>query len=146
MIDRKTESDIKVLKGFLEFWMKFHSMYNDIITKDLITSEDENKFLETKTLIKDKYDALKNNLDFKYMPHTRLTDPVNDILALNSIRFMAEKNMKKLNDDWKDSYIFLNNILEHLDNKKRRLGHFNAVGVYFKRFLDRKRFSQEDSI
>ncbi len=26
MIDKKTESDIKAIKGFLEFWVKFHSI------------------------------------------------------------------------------------------------------------------------
>ncbi len=72
------------------------------------------------------------------MPHTRLTDPAGDILALSGIRFMSEKNMRKANDDWKDSYIFLNNILERLKNKKRRLGQFNPVGVLFKRAIERK--------
>ena len=80
---------------------------------------------------------MKNNLEFKYMPHARLTDPVNDILSLNTIRLMSEKNLKKLNDDWRDSYIFLNNILERLKNKKRRLEQFNPVSVYLKRFFER---------
>ena len=137
MIDRKTEADIKAINSFLEFWVKFHSIYNAIISKELITKDDESKFLETKALIQNKYDALKNNLEFKYMPHTRYTDPVNDILALKGIRFIAEKNLKKLDADWKDSYIFLNNILERLKNTKRRLEAFNPVGVFLKRFFER---------
>lgn len=138
MIDRKTEADIKAIKGFLDYWTKFHSIYNDIISKGLITQDDEKKFLETKGLIKNKYDELKNGLEFKYMPHARLTDPVSDILALSTIRFMAERNLKKLSYDWKDSYVFLNNILERLKNKKRRLEEFNPVGVFLKRFFEKK--------
>ena len=137
MVDKKTESDIKAVNGFLEYWGKFHSIHKDIIKKDIITKEEEAVFLETKKIIRDKYDALKNNLEFKYMPHARLTDPVNDILSLNTIRLMSEKNLKKLNDDWRDSYIFLNNILERLKNKKRRLEQFNPVSVYLKRFFER---------
>lgn len=138
MIDKKIESDIKAINSFLEFWGKFHSIYGDIISKGLITNDDERKFLETKDLIQNKYKELKDGLDFKYVPHSRLTDPVNDILALNTIRLMAEKNLKKLDDDWRDSYIFLNNILERLKNKKRRLGEFNPVGVFLKRVFDRR--------
>lgn len=137
MIDKKTEYDIRSLNSFLEFWMKFHSFYNELKRKELITQEDERKFLETKGLIQTKYGVLKNGLEFKYMPHARLTDPVNDILSLNTIRFMSERNLKKLDDDWKDSYIFLNNILERLKNKKRRLEQFNPISVYLKRLLER---------
>ncbi len=136
MIDKKTEADIKIVKGFIEFWVKFHSIYSSINHKETISKEEEVKFLETKELIRSKYEGLKNSLDFKYMPHTRLTDPVNDIMLINNIRFMAERNLKKSENDWKDSYVFLNSILERLENKKRRLGQFNPMAVFLKRLLE----------
>ncbi|MFA4981917.1 MAG: hypothetical protein WC592_05545 [Candidatus Omnitrophota bacterium] len=138
MIDKKTECDIKTVKSFLEFWTKFHSIYSGTIARERIAKDDEETFLQTKAMIGLKYDELKSSLEFKYVPHGRLTDPVNDILSMEGVRFMAEKNLKKLEDDWKDSYIFLNNILERLKNKKRRLEDFNPVGVFFKRVLERR--------
>lgn len=136
MIDKKTEADIKSVKSFLEFWEKFHSIYSTLISMETISKEEESKFLGTKSLIKDKYEELKSGLEFKYMPHTRLTDPVNDIIAIDNIRFMSEKNLKKTENDWKDSYIFLNNILERLKSKKRRLEQFNPMGVFLKKFFE----------
>lgn len=136
MIDKKYETDIKIVKSFLEFWVKFHSIYSDTVSKETISKEDEAKFMETKGLIKDKYDAMRNSLEFKYMPHNRLTDPVSDILLVDNVRFVAEKNLKKVESDWKDSYIFLNSILERLKNKKRRLEQFSPMGVFFKRFFE----------
>lgn len=133
MIDKKIEADIKLVKGFLEFWAKFHSAYNNIASSQIISKDDEDRFLETKAMIKDKYSYLTNALEFKYVPHGRLTDPVNDILLLHNVRFVSEKNLKKLQDDWRDSYIFLNNILERLKNNKRRMEEFNPIGVFFKR-------------
>ena len=138
MIDKKTESDIKTVKGFLEFWTKFHSIYSDTLAKELISKEDEDKFLETRDMIKNKYEELKNSLEFKYMPHSRLTDPADDVLSVSGIRFVSERNLKTLEEDWRDSYIFLNNILERLKDKKRRLEDFNTIGVLFKRFFDRR--------
>jgi hypothetical protein len=136
MIDKKTESDIKTVRSFLEFWVKFHSIYSGVISRDSISKEDEQKFLDTKEIIKNKYEGLRGGLEFKYMPHGRLTDPVSDILGIDNVRFMAEKNLKKLQGDWKDSYVFLNNILERLENKKRRLDQFNPMAVFIKKFFE----------
>jgi len=138
MIDKKTEADIKALKGFLEFWTKFHSIYDEAASKDIISKEDEAKFLEIRDLIKCKYEELSSSLEFKYAPHSRLTDPVDGVLAINGIRLMSERSLKKLNEDWRDSYVFLNSIMERLKSKKRRLEYFNPVGVFFKRFFDRR--------
>ncbi len=152
MIDKKVETDIKDLKSFLELWMKFHSIYNDTISKGTITKDDESKFLETKGLIFNKYDELKKSLEYRYMPHARLTDPVNDILSLDGVLFMSEKHLRKLNEDWRDSYVFLNNILERLKSRKRKIEEFNPIAVFFKRFLkgenryhDKERDSIKDS-
>jgi hypothetical protein len=138
MIDRRIESDIKAVKGFLEFWGKFHSLYDDIISKERISREDEEVFLNTKTNIREKYEALKSGLEFKYMPKTRITDPVGDVLALEGVHFISEKNLKRMEDDWRDSYVFLNNILERFENKKRRLDRFNPLGVFLKKIFDRR--------
>jgi hypothetical protein len=139
MIDKKTETNIKALKSFLEFWAKFHSVYGEIVSKGIISDEDEAKFLEVRDLIRSKYAALNNGLDIKYVPRSRLTDPVDGVLAINSVRLMSEKSLKKLNDDWRDSYVFLNSVTERLKNKRKRLEDFNPIAVFFKRMFERKR-------
>ncbi len=138
MRDKKTDADIKALKEFLEFWAKFHSIYNSAISMDTISKEDEERFLQTKETIRIKYKEAKSSLDVSYMLHSRLTDPVDDVLLINGIRFISEKNLKKLNEDWRDSYIFLNSIIERLKSRKKRLEQFNPVGVFMKRFFERK--------
>ena len=137
MKDKKTEMDIRSIRGFLEFWGRFRSIYSSTLDKGIITKEDEDKFLEAKIMIRRKYDDLKASLDCRYMPHGRLTDPVSDILSLQTIRFVSEDNLKKLNNDWKDSYVFLNNIVERLNMRKRRFEGFNAFGVFFKRIREK---------
>jgi hypothetical protein len=137
MIDKKTEADMKAVKGFLEFWTKFHDIYNAAITGETISKEDEDKFLQTKESIRAKYDGLRGGLELNYALHSRLTDPVADVLSITGIRFISEKNLKKLQEDWRDSYVFLNSIIERLKNRRRRLGQFNPVGVYVKRAMEK---------
>lgn len=139
MIDKKTEAGIKALKSFLEFWTKFRSIYDETVARDIISDEDETKFLEVRDQIKSKYGALTSSLDFKYVQRSRLTDPVDGVLAINGVRLMSEKSLKKLNDDWRDSYVFLNSITERLKNKRKRLEDFNPIAVFFKRLLERNR-------
>lgn len=139
MIDKKTESDIKAIKSFLELWTKFHSIYDEAVSREIISKEDEDRFLETRDAIKSKYAELKNSLELKYVPHSRPTDPVDDILAITGIRLMSERGLKKLNEDWRDSYVFLNSIIERLKSKKKRLQGFSAIGVFFKRFFEGQR-------
>lgn len=137
MVDKKTESDIKALKVFLELWAKFHALYVSALSKEVISDEDEKKFLEAKNVIGAKYRSLNDVMEFKYMPHARLDDPVGEVLKIEAIKFISEKNMRKLEADWKDSYIFLNSILERLESKRMRLEAFNPIGVFFKRIMER---------
>lgn len=136
MIDRKTEEGIKALKSFIEVWAKFHAIFTESIAKEIISNDDEAKFLETRDMIRAKYEELKGSLEFKYMPQARLTDPVDDVLKISGIRLMSEKGLRKLSEDWRDSYIFLNSIQERLKSKKKRLEEFNTVGVFVKRMIE----------
>ena len=138
MIDKKTEIDIKAVREFLEFWGKLHSLYSHTRSRERISKDDEDAFMKAKSALNAKYDALKGSLEFKYMPHMRLTDPVTDILSLEGIHFISENSLKKLENDWRDSYIFLNSILERFENKKRRFEQFNPVGVFMKKIFDRR--------
>ncbi|MDP2912989.1 MAG: hypothetical protein Q8N91_03170 [Candidatus Omnitrophota bacterium] len=137
MIDKKIESEVKAMKNFLELWGKFHAIYTETISKEIISREDEERFLDTLRMIKGRYEELKGALDFRYMPHARLTDPVTDVLALKGIGFMSEKNLKKLNEDWRDSCVFLNNILEQLKNARKRAEELNPIGVFFRKVVAR---------
>jgi hypothetical protein len=137
MINKRTEENIKDLKSFLESWLKFRQLYQGIISKNILTKEDEAAFFETKDLMAQKYSSLRKEMEFKYMPHGRLTDPVSEILSLDSVSCMSEKKSKRIDDNWNDSHIFLNSILERLKNRKRRLEHFSTFGVMAKRMLER---------
>ncbi|MFH1995457.1 MAG: hypothetical protein ABIJ27_00490 [Candidatus Omnitrophota bacterium] len=130
------KGNIKNTKDFFELWIKFHGLYKDILKKESITRKDEENFLETKSLILSKYSTLTENFEFRYMPHNRITDPVEKILSVKNLSAMSEDRLKKVEEDWRDSYVFLNSIVERLENKKRRLDRFNPLGIFFKRFFD----------
>jgi hypothetical protein len=138
MIDKHVASSLKELKSFLEFWEKFHSIYESTLSKTVLSADDEAKFLETRNLIREKYEALKSILDFKYTPHTRLTDPVQEVLDVENIRFVSERMNRKTEDDWRDSYVFLNSILERLYDNRQRARAANPAGAFLKKIFARR--------
>lgn len=137
MIDKRTEDNIKDVKSFLESWVKFHQIYVNLISKNTVTKDDERVFFETKDIISTRYSVLSGALEFKYMPYNRLSDPIAEILNLDNISYMSEKRMKKIEDDWNDSYMFLNKILERLKSRRKRLENFSAIGVGIKKLIER---------
>jgi len=137
MIDKRIALNLEELKGFLEFWEKFHSLYEEMLSKAVLSADDEGKFLETRAIIREKYEALKNSLDFRYAPHTRLTDPVSEVLGVEKIRFMSEESLRKTEDDWRDSYIFLNSILERLYENKWRVKNASSAGAFLRKIFAR---------
>ena len=137
MIDKRTEDNIKDVKSFLESWAKFHQIYIKLTSKSTVTKDDEEIFFETKDIMSKRYVVMNGSLEFKYMPYNRLSDPIAEILGLDNISYISEKKLKKVEDDWNDSYIFLNKILERLKNRRKRLENFSAAGVWIKKMVER---------
>lgn len=135
MIDRKMEDDITDVKNFLEFWGKFHAIYSEVISRERISEEDDLRFSETREMIRSKYKDLRESLEIRYAPHGRITDPVNDVLEVGTVHHISEKKMKKLSDDWKDSYVFLNNILENLKSRAKVSRDMKPPFAFLKRIL-----------
>ena len=111
MIDKKTEAAIKSVKSFLEVWTQLHSMYGQILSRDIITKDDEDKFLSSKDMVAKKYSDLGSGLDFKYLPRSFYRS-CERYTSHRRYTVRVEKSLKKIDDDWQDSYVFLNSILE----------------------------------
>ena len=62
MVSKDLELKIKRVKEFMQLWIKFHDLYKDALSDGVITPEEESNFLETKSLIARKYQALKELL------------------------------------------------------------------------------------
>jgi len=121
MRDRNIESKIKHLNEFMQLWIKFHDMYKNAINRETITVEDENAFLETKSLIARKYQALKDYLDIDSSYEDRTFDVISQILSLKSVAVISDLSLHKIENDWHSSYIVLNKLLGELEGRQEAL-------------------------
>lgn len=135
MIDRDLEKKIKDTKEFIELWRKFHNLYKSAQEKASISPEEEESFLETKSLIARRYQALTDSLRLSLAPEDRTFDVISQVLSLKGVSSTSDLQMKSIEGDWHKSYITLNKILGGLENKKEALAEINPLGVAIRKVL-----------
>ncbi len=102
-------------KEFIELWKKFNQIYKEAMGKTTITEEEEDLFLETKSIVARKFQTLVDSLSIERSTIDRTYDVINQILSLRSISTLSEESLRKISNDWHQSYISLNRLLGHLE-------------------------------
>ena len=127
MQDRK-EAIIKT-KEFLELWKKFDHICKDAMKKTSITEEEEDLFLDTKSVVARKLQILVDSLPVERTTVDRAFDIINKIISLKSIATLSEEALRKINNDWHQTYISLNRLLGHLEAQKDSDMHHGPKAV-----------------
>jgi len=120
-IQNSKDSIIKT-KEFIELWKKFNSIYKEAMGKASITEEEEELFLETKSIVARKFQALADSFSIDRHTIDRTYDVIGQILSLRGISTLSEPTLKKLESDWHEAYISLNRLLGHLEACKESDG------------------------
>jgi hypothetical protein len=133
MIDKELELQIKRVKEFMQLWIKFHDMYKNSLSREAISPEDEKTFLETKSLIARKYQALKTLLGTSVSYDDRALDVVSHVLSLKGVADISDVSMRKIENDWHNSYIQLNKLLGELEGRQDNLQKISRLGLFANR-------------
>lgn len=136
MVDRELQRRIKRLKEFMQLWVKFHDMYKDAISRETITPKEEDAFLQTKSLIARKYQALKDYLGIASSYEDKTFDVISQLLSLKSVAAISDLSLRKIENDWHNSYILLNKLLGELEGKQDSLRKISRLGLIIKRLSD----------
>ena len=130
MIDRDVEEKIKKTKEFMELWMKFHNLYQEASRKETIDPQEEDTFLETKSLIARKYQALVDLLGMgQSLEQDRTFDVISQVLSLQGVSALSDVQIQEIENGWHQSYIALNKILGSLENRKESLAKINPLSL-----------------
>ena len=133
MIDKVLESKIKQLREFIDLWASFYELYKRAASQQDFTEEEERNFLELKSSLARKYQALMDALGIKPTAEDRTFDVISQVMSLKNIPMLSPLQMEKLENDWHNSYITLNKIMGSLENRKNELGKISVVNELFKR-------------
>ena len=129
MIDREIEEKIKKSKEFMELWIKFHNLYKEALKDKVVDPEEEKAFLETKSLIARKYQALTDLLKITPSTEDKTIDVISQVLSLQSISTLSDVQLEEIDNGWHHSNIFLNKLLGSLENRKETVSKINPLSV-----------------
>ena len=130
MVDPELEEKIKKTKEFMELWLKFRQLYTKALKKETILPEEEVSFLETKSLLARKYQALMDRLDLEPSMDDKTFDVISQVLSLQSVSSLSDVQIQEVENGWHRSFIFLNKLLGTLENQKETLAHISPLSVW----------------
>jgi len=132
MVNKELKSNIKKTQVFISLWVKFHDLYNKAAKKGAITREEEKIFRETKSLLSNKYEALKHALNINRSQDSEMMDVISHVLSLKGMEAMSDKELRKIERNWEHSHVFLNKILKTLEKEGRELAKKKPVVEFSK--------------
>lgn len=118
MRTQEIKDSINKTREFMELWIKFHQIFKESMGKSPITPEEEDLFLQTKSIIACKFQTLADSLSIDRPTIDRTYEVINQILSLKSISTLSEQTLAKIENDWHESYISLNRLLGHLEAQR----------------------------
>ena len=130
MVDPGLEEKIKKTKEFMELWMKFRQLYSKALRKETILPEEEIAFLETKSLLARKYQALMDRLDTEPSMDDKTFDVISQVLSLQGVSSLSDVQIQEVENGWHRSFIFLNKLLGSLENRKETLAQISPLSVW----------------
>ncbi|MCM8814013.1 MAG: hypothetical protein NC924_08810 [Candidatus Omnitrophica bacterium] len=135
MIDRTLEEKIKQVKEFIDLWASFYNTYKKAAGQPSFTDEEEKNFLELKSTLARKYQAMMDSMGLKPTAEDRTFDVISQVMSLKSIPNLSPLQIEKLENDWHNSYITLNKIMGSLENKRNELAKVNVLGKQMSKLL-----------
>lgn len=113
----KTKESLNRIKEFIELWRKFNQIYKEAMNNKAITEEEEELFLETKSMVARKFQGLVDSMAIERAAIDRTYDVINQIISLRSVSALSEEALRRIDNDWHQSYISLNRLLGHLETQ-----------------------------
>jgi lipid II:glycine glycyltransferase (peptidoglycan interpeptide bridge formation enzyme) len=135
MTEKELKTNIKKTRDFIDLWVTFHDLYKNATKKEAITQEEENLFLETKSLVAKKYTDLKDSLQSRLAADDKTPDVISHVLSLKGVAAVSDEVLQRIEQSWNHSHDVLNRISTHLEeeeeesSKKRRLSQ-KTKGIF----------------
>jgi hypothetical protein len=134
MHNKKLNQLIVQLENYLECWKQFNYFVNLARSKKF-TPEDENQFLEVKSIIVQELELITATIDFPASSPTR--EEVHGLVSsAPSIRYLSESNegnLRGLENHWHKIYVGFQAILGQLKVQQRQLESRSYLTSFFRK-------------
>jgi hypothetical protein len=135
MKDKQLEKNIQNLEAFLETWKQFNQYLQRSFRGETFTDDDEEAFLDLKSVIAQEYETLMMSLAGEIERDEKALRILIDSPSLRSIREASEGLARRVEAEWHSTFIKLQTALGRLKGRRIQLASVSTASVMFGRVL-----------
>lgn len=135
MIDELLEKKISSLQDFIKLWVDFKNFLEEREGKESLSPEEEREFLEIKSRIARQYQGLVDTLKEDLRGEESIISILSHAPNLKQLVADSGMQLRKIKNDWHESFIFLNTVLGRLENRRRELASVSRFKILLPRIV-----------
>jgi hypothetical protein len=137
MIDPLIERRYSDCRELLNLWRHYHDFFKIAVSGEAITPEKEHEFITIKSRIAMLHDSFIDSLEQDQNIGQNVLSIVTRSITLKHIHRMSTAEIKKIELEWHESYLLLNETLGVLDDKRRQFAQVTP-SVYYREMYTKK--------
>jgi hypothetical protein len=137
MIDSTVERQFSDTRELLSLWRTFYDYFVMAVKKDNITPEKEQQFLEIKSRIAMLHDSFMEALTHNQNIGQEVLNIISRAITLKHVGKQSTADVKKMEIEWHESYLLLNETIGMLEDKRNELANINETQYRAGRAADR---------
>lgn len=130
MKNPKLDELILQLENYIECWKQFNR-YLGIARAKKFTAEDEEQFLETKSIMTQELELIIAQIQVKSPTRDEVLDLISSVPSLRSLGEAQDDSLRMAENKWHKIYIGWQSILGQLKVEQRDLGGQSRLGSLF---------------
>jgi len=137
MIDPIVERQYSDCRELLNLWRRYHDFFKVAVSGDGITPENEHEFITIKSRIAMLHDPFMDVLDHDQNIGQNVLSIVTRSITLKHVHRMSTAEIKKIELEWHESYLLLNETLGMLEDKRKQFTYVTP-SQYYRRLYTKK--------
>jgi len=130
MIDPILERHYSDCRELLNLWRRFHDFFKVAVAGETITSDREHEFITIKSRIAMLHDSFMDSLDHDQNIGQNVLTIVTRSITLKHVHRMSTAEIKKIELEWHESYLLLNEAIGLLEDKRRQFAGVSSSKYY----------------
>lgn len=127
MIDPAVERQYSDTRELLALWNTFHQFFTMGVKGEGVTPEKENQFLEIKSRIAMLHDSFMDALTSNQNVGQDVLNIITRAITLRHLGRLSTADTKKMEIEWHESYLLLNDTIAALEQRRRELADINET-------------------
>lgn len=127
MIDPAVERQYSDTKELLALWKTFHDFFRMGVKGENLTPEKEAQFLDIKSKIAMVHDSFMDALTHDQNVGQEVLNIITRAITLKHLSKQSAADIKKMEIEWHESYLLVNETIGALEDKRRELSQINKA-------------------